>query len=813
MSRLIVKNLPKNFNEKKLRDLFSQNGTITDVQLKYSDDGKFRQFAFIGYQKDEDASNAIKRFNNSFVQTNKISVEFCAVLGEKKKSKDRNKNKTLDDPESNSETNNDKKKINKDENIMEMLEKYKDDPQFEEFIKVQSSKGKKIEDLLAQIKLLKNEENTDLSISGKDNEEENPDEKLAQKNISDLDYMKLLMKKTEKTKKVKEKIDLFTIKLKGLPYVCKKKDIKLFLKPLKPQSIRVPQKVHGIAYAGFKDPKIFKKALLKDKSFIEGHQISVVEYKLKQEEIEGNNTKNSKWKSQEESLKNEEDIAESGRIFARNLAYTLKEDDLRLLFEKYGPLTEVNMPIDQSSRIPKGFATITFLIPEHAVKAYAELDGSVFHGRMLHLLPAKAKDNPQEENEENSSFKQKKMIKQKTQSGVSYNWNALFLGQDAVAQVIADTYNTTKEAVVGPDTKGSTAVRLALGETQIVQQTKKYLEERGVILDAFSTPNVKRSKNIILVKNLPSATNVGELQNIFQPFGLINQIILPPSGITAIIEFIEPSEARKAFNKLAYSKFKNMPLYLEWAPDNSLSDKKINLSVKQDTEMSEDTNPKNNEENNNVNNSEEIDDEEPEENTTLFVKNINFKTTDESLRKHFEGCGKIHYANVATKKSPTGLLSLGYGFVRFKTKYAADKALKSLQQTVLDGKSLELKRSQRTSVEEARVEKKSQKKTKQTGTKILVRNVPFQATKKEIQELFATFGEIKALRLPKKMSGDSHRGFAFVDFVVNNDAKKAFDALSQSTHLYGRRLVLEWASNEEQIDEIRKRTCACAILA
>lgn len=574
MSRLIVKNLPKNFNEKKLRDLFSQNGTITDVQLKYSDDGKFRQFAFIGYQKDEDASNAIKRFNNSFVQTNKISVEFCAVLGEKKKSKDRNKNKTLDDPESNSETNNDKKKINKDENIMEMLEKYKDDPQFEEFIKVQSSKGKKIEDLLAQIKLLKNEENTDLSISGKDNEEENPDEKLAQKNISDLDYMKLLMKKTEKTRKVKEKIDFFTIKLKGLPYVCKKKDIKLFLKPLKPQSIRVPQKVHGIAYAGFKDPKIFKKALLKDKSFIEGHQISVVEYKLKQEEIEGNNTKNSKWKSQEESLKNEEDIAESGRIFARNLAYTLKEDDLRLLFEKYGPLTEVNMPIDQSSRIPKGFATITFLIPEHAVKAYAELDGSVFHGRMLHLLPAKAKDNPPEEIEENSSYKQKKTIKQKAQSGISYNWNALFLGQDAVAQVIADTYNTTKEAVVGPDTKGSTAVRLALGETQIVQQTKKYLEERGVILDAFSTPNVKRSKNIILVKNLPSATNVGELQNIFQPFGLINQIILPPSGITAIIEFIEPSEARKAFNKLAYSKFKNMPLYLEWAPDNSLSDKK-----------------------------------------------------------------------------------------------------------------------------------------------------------------------------------------------------------------------------------------------
>lgn len=34
----------------------------------------------------------------------------------------------------------------------------------------------------------------------------------------------------------------------------------------------------------------------------------------------------------------------------------------------------------------------------------------------------------------------------------------------------------------------------------------------------------------------------------------------------------------------------------------------------------------------------------------------------------------------------------------------------------------------------------------------------------------------------------------------------AFKALCQSTHLYGRRLVLEWAQKEDAIDEIRKRT-------
>lgn len=101
MSRLIVKNLPKkvincgllvmvsfiNFlfifqiSEEKLRSIFQEKGTLTDVQLKYTDDGAFRQFAFVGYQTEEEAQDAIKHFNNMFIKTSKITVEFCALLG------------------------------------------------------------------------------------------------------------------------------------------------------------------------------------------------------------------------------------------------------------------------------------------------------------------------------------------------------------------------------------------------------------------------------------------------------------------------------------------------------------------------------------------------------------------------------------------------------------------------------------------------------------------------------------------------------------------------------------------------------------
>lgn len=45
------------------------------------------------------------------------------------------------------------------------------------------------------------------------------------------------------------------------------------------------------------------------------------------------------------------------------------------------------------------------------------------------------------------------------------------------------------------------------------------------------------------------------------------------------------------------------------------------------------------------------------------------------------------------------------------------------------------------------------------------RDVHEQATAKELRELFANFGQLKRLRLPKKFDG-GHRGFAFVDFLT-----------------------------------------------
>ncbi|KAJ6639202.1 putative RNA-binding protein 19 [Pseudolycoriella hygida] len=437
---------------------------------------------------------------------------------------------------------------------------------------------------------------------------------------------------------------------------------------------------------------------------------------------------------------------------------------------------------------------------------------------MLHLIPAKSQIDEEAEID-SLNYKQKKALKMKKAAGSAHNWNTLFLGGDAVANILASKYGTSKEKVLDSTTgEMSAAVRLALGETEIVLEMKRFLEENDVVLDAFdSMIGKKRSITVILAKNLPAHTEVRDIQPLFAKFGLIGRIVLPPSGVTALIEYLEPSEAKAAFRKLAYSKFKDLPLYLEWAPENvfkSPSTKPMDLSSSSNTVKNTDR-PKlsSNPFETKVENEEEDieDDSEPELNTTIFLRNLNFATREQAIREHFQKLGSIHLIQVAMKKDPEdpqNRISLGYGFIQFKKKAVAEKALSTMQFTTIEGNKVELKRSDRILQSQVATTKKVAKKMKQTGTKILVRNIPFQAKQHEVEDIFKTFGELKSIRLPRKMSGDqeTHRGFGFVDFIMKTDAKKAFDALSQSTHLYGRRLVLEWAAAEEGVEELRKRT-------
>ncbi|KAH8289444.1 hypothetical protein KR054_005184 [Drosophila jambulina] len=867
MSRIIVKQLPKHITEDKLRQIFGSQGTITDLQLKYTPDGKFRQFCFVGYSSEDEAQAAIRHLNNTCIQTSRVRVESCAALGSESKpqswskyAKDSKKKGT--EKQSDKEQKEKKEKRKKEDKVEKILGKHKDDPEFQEFLQAHDKSRTLWGNDLGLNGNPDGEENDeeeeeeetpagrdDSGVDAGEEEEAKEEEetlKLAEKPISDLEYMKSLMagkatattpKKSSKDK-VKSNLELFTIKIHNVPYNTKRQDVLKFFKPLKPYSVRLPGKVHGFCYVGFKTEKDMAKGMLKNKSFIKGKQVFFSDFTEKNKVTKaGKNVASlpatpsatpAKWQQQQDNLSKEDDISESGRIFFRNLAYTTTEEELKQLFEHYGPVVEVNLPVDKLTRKIKGFGTVTYMLPEHALKAFNALDGTDFHGRLLHLLPGKdlpEKSEDPDENDVSLSFKQKKALKLKKNAQKPIGWNTLFLGANAVAEILAKQFKTTKERILDTSEGGSSAaVRLALGETQIVIEMKRFLEEEGVRLSAFDEPPKKRSNTVILAKNLPAATEISELTPVFSRFGPIGRIVLPPSGVTALVEFCDPSEARQAFKKLAYSKFKNVPLYLEWAPEEVFMKTLKGEAVIPKSELKEEKREEEKEEKLEKETLEqekppaEDANDEPEPNTTLFLRNLNFKTEKETVARHFRHLGSIHTVEIAKRKDPENprqLNSLGYGFIQFKKSSVAEQALKDMQFTHIDGNPVELKRSDRVlkSQNQASSQRRLTSQKLQTGTKILVRNIPFQAQYREVRDIFKAFGELRSLRIPKKATAGeeaSHRGFCFVDYMSKAEARRAFEAVSASTHLYGRRLVLEWSSNDDSqdVEELRKRTAA-----
>uniref|UniRef100_A0A8C0IKQ6 Probable RNA-binding protein 19 n=1 Tax=Chelonoidis abingdonii TaxID=106734 RepID=A0A8C0IKQ6_CHEAB len=911
MSRLIVKNLPSGMKEDRFRKLFAAFGTLTDCSLKFTRDGKFRKFGFIGFKSEDEAKMAMNHFNKSFIDMARITVEFCKSFGDPSKPRAWSKHsrkpsapeKLTDKPKTSpapTETKKDKKKKNTTGNLKEL----EGDEAFREFLVVHQKRTQVAtwaNDTLAEEPKTGKSKPTDdyLNFDSDESEEFSEEEEgrgkpheeqettAARTELSDMDYLKSKVVKDSSSSSSEEESEedqldsgqheggsedekepssLETIgaqgekraelagQIKGLSLTlfmkgfCRvysafvtftkvgprnlsdllkflfsslQQNVREFLLPLKPVAIRIARNVHGnktgYVFVDFNGEEEVQKALKRNREYMGGRYIEVFREESGLKMKLTRKGEDQPWQRRKKADEEEEDLSESGRLFVRNLPYTSTEEDLEQIFSKYGPLSEIHFPIDSLTKKPKGFAFITYMIPEHAVKAFAEVDGQVFQGRMLHVLPSTIKKEEGENlnAEGSSSYKKQKESKDKANSASSHNWNTLFMGTNAVADAIAQKYNATKSQVLDDEGKGSVAVRVALGETQLVQDVRQFLIDNGVSLDSFSQAAGERSKTVILVKNLPAGTKVVELEEVFGPHGSLGRVLLPEGGITAIVEFLEPTEAKRAFTKLAYSKFQHVPLYLEWAPMGVFScpppEKKQPEIPGEEGEARLGTAGDETEEAKKGSEDIAVEEEEEEESVpgcTLFIKNLNFATTEDTLKETFSKVGALKSCTISRKIDKAGtLLPMGFGFVEYKKPEHAQKALRQLQGCSVDGHRLDVKISERAIKPTVTPSRKKQTLKKQKSSKILVRNIPFQATVREIRELFSTFGELKTVRLPKKMAGTgSHRGFGFVDFLTKQDAKKAFNALCHSTHLYGRRLVLEWADTEETVETLRRKT-------
>ena len=173
-TRIIVKNLPKKITEEELKKHFSQKGSITDVKIMHKEDGRSRNFCFIGFKTEQSAKEAVKYFNQTYLKTMKITVEIAKLQGDpslKKKGKF-SKNKK----EKNDENNNDNKdneeietKESKIKKILDLSKKTKNADKFDEALKNQNKDDEKEKD--------NNDKEDEKEKDKKDNSDKNEDNK------------------------------------------------------------------------------------------------------------------------------------------------------------------------------------------------------------------------------------------------------------------------------------------------------------------------------------------------------------------------------------------------------------------------------------------------------------------------------------------------------------------------------------------------------------------------------------------------------------------------------------------------------------
>ncbi|KAK0731433.1 hypothetical protein B0H67DRAFT_597319 [Lasiosphaeris hirsuta] len=770
-SRIFVKNLPPNITEADFRKHFSARGReVTDVKLI-----PLRRIGFIGYKSHEDAARAVKYFNRSFIRMSRVAVDFAKPVIPAT-----SRISTVEAKEGTDAT----QKKRKRDAVNEA------DPKLQEFLEVMGHPLKKPRD----------QQDTNgsvqpapppvvpvvLAAEGSDDEYEDIPSRPSKRTHTEAESHEKAVATPQASLSLPA-LQHLDVAMGEVPQVIGDATDNDWLRS---RTNRV------LDLVDLDDPAFPIRPAAAVATAVPASGPPVASIAVEQApNDEHEPTSRRDGDSDSPAVL----IQDTARLFLRNLSYKVTEDDIRDHFGAFGTLEEINLPLDNKAQ-SKGFAMVQFEQSESAMAAF-QTDGTIFQGRIIHILPAAAKRESRLDEFAISKLPLKKqhLLKKKAEAAsTTFNWNSLFMSQDAVNTAIAERLGVTKHELLNP-TDASAAVRQAVAETTVIQEAKAYFAANGVNIEAFKSQ--QRGDTSILVKNIRN-TSIEELRQLFEEHGTVLRVLMPPSGTTAIVQFAQPAHCRAAFTRKAYSRFKESVLFLEKGPKALFAD---SVAPPED-------HPAGVQKATVADLLERDDGGDQLEIGSLFVRNLNFSTTTDGLTDAFKPLEGFVSAKVKTKtdpKKPGQVLSMGFGFCAFKTKEHAQAALQIMDSTVLDGHRLIVKASHRglDAAEEQR-QKDLAKKNAGQRTKLVIKNLPFEVSKKDVRTLFGTCGRLVAIRIPQKLNHTS-RGFAFAEFSTAKEALNALNSL-KDTHLLGRRLVIDFAEAdevdpEEQIKAMEKK--------